>query len=292
LDAGELLALMSALTSALSAVAMRPALRNISAVSANALRAIVASLFMLPIALVWGDLQSIYTFPAQFALLVVSVLAGFGLGETLYLKSMKLIGVSLSVSVVSTYPLFVVLAATPLLGEHPSALNVLGAIVITTGLVLVSRVKGNSEKDGRSRGNLRPGLLLGLGAAVLYAVGSLIVAVGARGLDPLAANGLRLPVLALFLVGGSALSRNIHDLRRVNWRIGAAVSFAGIIGMGLGPLFFIHAVQVAGASRSVPLASTSPIFAAFLASLVLGEKVNRWTWGAALLVTLGAAMMA
>jgi len=288
---GELLALISAVMGALSAVAMRPALRNISAVSANALRVIVASIFMLPMAIAWGDLQSVYAFPGQFTLLVASVLISFGVGDTLWFRSMKLIGVSLSVSVISTYPLFVIPGATLLLGERPSALNAVGAVAITTGLVMATRVKGVTNNDGRPRGGLRLGLALALGAAVMYSIGVLLVTFGAHGLDPIAANALRLPILALFLAGGSALSRNIQDFRRVTWRIATLLSAAGILGMGLGNVFFIYAIQLAGASRTAPLASTSPVFAALLAAMVLREKVNRWTWGAALLITIGAAMM-
>jgi len=288
---GELLALISAVMGALSAVLLRPALKNISPVSNNALRVIAASVFLLPIAIVWGDLQSVYASPGRFALLVASMLIGFGVGDTLWLRSMKMIGVSLSVSVISTYPLFVIPGAILLLGERPSGLNAVGAVAIATGLVMASRARSNSNNGGRPRGSLRPGLALALGAAVMYSVGILLVTFGASGLDPLAANALRMPILALFLVAGSALSRNIHDIRRLTWRIGALLSVGGVVGMGLGNVFFIHAVQLVGASRCAPLASTSPIFATLLASLLLGEKVNRWTWGAALLVTLGAAMM-
>ena len=51
------------------------------------------------------------------ALTVVSAVVGLGVGDTLYLFSLKSVGVSVAVPLAATYPLFSLVLATALLGQ-------------------------------------------------------------------------------------------------------------------------------------------------------------------------------
>lgn len=79
----------------------------------------------------------------------ISGIIGLGFGDTLHMKSLKLVGVARTVPVTCTYPLFNLLWATLLANETITVPIVVGAFAIVFGIWLLSR------KRKRRRGSPR-----------------------------------------------------------------------------------------------------------------------------------------
>jgi drug/metabolite transporter (DMT)-like permease len=65
-----------------------------------------------------------------------------------------------------------------------------------------------------------------------------------------------------------------------------------LAGTGLGSLFFILAIQLAGAGRTAVLTSTAPLLALPFSMLWLRERPTRWTLAGTLLTTVGIGLVA
>jgi drug/metabolite transporter (DMT)-like permease len=69
------------------------------------------------------------------------------------------------------------------------------------------------------------------------------------------------------------------------------VALGGILGMGLGGLLYIAAVQDAGAGKAAILSATSPLFALPLAMLFLAERVTPRLMAGTLVSIVGISLV-
>ena len=127
MNLGELAALASAFSWASTTVMLRTQSARIDPLSLNALRSIVAAVFFVS-ALFLFDKWSAFAqvTPLAFLALSASLLCGFVIGDTMFFKSMSLVGVSTTMPLSMTYPLYVLVIAWAFLGEHITWLTVLG----------------------------------------------------------------------------------------------------------------------------------------------------------------------
>ena len=79
-------------------------------------------------------------------------------------------------------------------------------------------------------------------------------------------------VIVLLPVAGLVGGR--REIAGNGMRNTAALAAAGVLGIGIGSLFYVFAVQEAGAGRTAVLTSTQPLFALPLAVLFLREKIT------------------
>src|SRR5688500_11421992 len=117
-EAGDLVALAAALGWAGTTVLARYISRSIPALWYNALRIAIASAAMLAVApwtLARTDLTQVSGLAS--ALLMISVLTGFGVGDTAFFESMRRIGVSRAAPIVGCHPLVTALLAVAFLAE-------------------------------------------------------------------------------------------------------------------------------------------------------------------------------
>ncbi|MEJ2208920.1 MAG: DMT family transporter, partial [Anaerolineae bacterium] len=79
---------------------------------------------------------------------------------------------------------------------------------------------------------------------------------------------------------------------RLDRRSWAVILVASLVGTGLGTLFFVMAIQTAGAGRTAVLTSTTPLLAMPFSMLWLHERPTRWTLTGTLLTTVGIVLVA
>lgn len=92
---GELAALASAICWTVSAVLYKKALLNTKPVSANIVRCTCTSIALIASLAVIGKIGILTSLPLHAAVLTsISGIIGLGFGDTLHLKSLKLIGVA------------------------------------------------------------------------------------------------------------------------------------------------------------------------------------------------------
>ncbi|MDH7563991.1 MAG: DMT family transporter [Candidatus Bathyarchaeota archaeon] len=109
---GELAALGAALSWALSAVLYKKALRDTKPFQANMVRLACTGVILLVFLALTGNFVVMFSLPQYaIAFACISGIVGLGIGDTLYMLSLKDIGVGRAVSITCTYPLFSLLWA-------------------------------------------------------------------------------------------------------------------------------------------------------------------------------------
>jgi len=276
---GETLAIITAIMWAVSTVLSAKALKNVDPIRSNAIKTFSSAIIMIPIALVTGDLTTPSNIDLNALFLVVlAAMIGFGIGDTLLFKSIVLMGVSRAYTIVYTSPLFTMIIAVIFLKEPFLVKYLIGTVLVVLSLIMVSL-----DKDKDHKGISLKGASMSLISALCWAVGTVLVALGLKGISVFLANTIRFSVLALFLF--------LVSKPRKKWKIAGkdfvVLSASGIIGMVLGGITFLFSLQMIGASRATPLSSSSPIWASIISSIFLKERITIRLLLSSIIVTIG-----
>ncbi len=150
---GEFAALGAALSWVISAVLYKQALAEVKPISANIFRLASTSILLVLFVTVIGKLSVLSTLPFEAVVLAcASGVVGLGLGDTCYMISLKLIGVSRAVPLTCIYPLFNILWAISLKGEPFNPAIAFGAVIIVSGIWLIQQTrKRKFTKCGKKR---------------------------------------------------------------------------------------------------------------------------------------------
>jgi len=249
---------------ATSTIFSAKALEDVDPFTANVYKTLFSSILMISIALLTNASQG---WPNSYALfyVVIAAIIGYGIGDICLFKSLTLIGVSRSYTVAYTSPLFVMLFASIFLAEPLLPQYLLGTVIIILGIMLASTHDG-----GKGKGDA-VGILMALATSLLWAIGTILVAIGLREVDAFTANTYRFPLLFLFLF---AISRPWKNKPKFNRRNLMFMAFSGVFGMVLGGVSFLLGVQLAGVSKATSLSSSSPVWASLMSVLFLKEKFS------------------
>ncbi len=274
---GDLAAIGSAFTWAIGGVLLRSQTRRVDAVTLNAMQYTVAALFFLGVALLGGRWAGVLEAPpANLAWVVGGSMIGMIAGDTLYVQSLATCGVARAFPITSSlYMLFAYLGAALLLHEPVGWNAALGGAVIASGIALITLPSLRSGSDGAAIAPLgvREWSFL-IGTGVFWSVATMCLRVGMTGLDTVTANIVRLPIVALLLVGLSVARQQELRFLHCGWKPIAATLVAGLVGICSGSLMFLYALQTAGAARASILSSLSPLFAAPLSVALFRERLS------------------
>lgn len=286
---GELAALLSAMLWALSSAMMGAQAGRVPPAVISAVRLLGATITLWAVCAALylaGRLDGVSAMRA--AALIGTGILGPGIGDTLYLGSVRSIGLARAFPIsMAGFPLFTVVLAALLVGEAITLPVVGGGVLIVAGVYLIAapRMDPAAEVRGANAGmrfsRLRPadaGLAIGLGlvliAALTWALASVWVRDAAEGVAPALVGAIRMPAAGVFAAlwarrAGQRL-RPGHYGRRAIWLLFTA----GVLGTGLGSVLWVIGVQQAGAARTALLSSTAPLFALPLAALYLHERIT------------------
>jgi drug/metabolite transporter (DMT)-like permease len=185
-----------------------------------------------------------------------------------------------------------VLLAWVFLDEPLSWTLVLGALLVIAGVVLVSRSAGPVVVDRPvDPGDRRRGILLALLVSVLWAVGQVVLRPATEGVHSVVANSVRQPLGMLMLLVLTLRQGRWRALRKLDRQSWVVIGVASLVGTGVGSLFFVLAIQLAGVGRTAVLTSTAPLLAIPFSMLWLHERPTRWTLAGTMLTTLGIVLV-
>jgi drug/metabolite transporter (DMT)-like permease len=280
---GEAYAIICAFLWALSSTIVKSQTHKVPVVLLNALRTVPATLIYWGFLLVTGRIGEPFALPLRFwAFLAGSTLIGLAIGDLLYFQSMKYIGLGRALPLSNVYPFFTMLWALALLDEEIGLEVVGGAALIVSGAYLLAFPRGarGLNQGGEGRDLDLEGVAMALGAAVCWGASTVLLRLGLENVPVVVANVIRLSLLAVILFGIAARQRQLAQiptlLRRENLRTLGIILLAGILGMTLGTLTFLAAVQRAGAARTSILTAAMPLFGVPF-SLTLGERLTART---------------
>ena len=293
---GELAALAAAFCWAISPVLYKMALSNAKPIPANVSRSISTTIFLFVYLGASGKLWNLATLRMDSLILaILSGVVGLCLGDTMFMLSLELIGVSKTVPIVSAYPMFTTFFAVLFFNEPFTSLLLLGTMFIIVGIWLVSPERASSSDVTRSV--LFKGVFISLSTALVWSL-SIIFMNQALEFSQMAAfdsafvvNTARMAASTLlFLALSPFIDRRFHfmKLKRKTWII---LALGGIVGLVFGWVLLAISLSYTEASRAVPISSVSPLFAALIGAFFLKEKVTVRIFAGAVLIVLGISVM-
>jgi uncharacterized membrane protein len=286
----ELAALGAAISWTVSAIFYTKALKNVRPVSANIVRLVCTCGLLLTFLILIGKFTVLTILPLNTVLLAcLSGIVGLGIGDTLYMLSLKNVGVSTAVPISCTYPLFNILWASFLVGEDVTLPVILGAIAISSGIWLLSQSVDSGDRQTQRRILIR-GVVAALAAAVLWSVSITMINVAVKetpDLDhALAINTFRIMAIAVSLFAASPLIDRSLGFRKMQKRTVILLVVGGIVALCVGWFFLAYSFIETLESRAVPISSTTPLFSTLVGIVLLREKVTlRSALGSAIIVT-------
>jgi DME family drug/metabolite transporter len=290
---GELAALGAAICWTISAVLYKEALLNTKPISANTVRCTCTCIVLIVCLVTLGKIGVLTNLPVYATVLTgFSGIIGLGFGDTLYMISLKLIGVARAVPITCTYPLFSILLAIFLQKEVVTLYVILGAVAIVLGIWLLSREEKAEVNELRKR-DLVKGVASALATAVLWSVSIAMINMAVTlpqtsNVDnALAVNTLRVLATAIFLLTSTAIADRKFSFLKMQKRTLFAVILGGIVALALGWLFLTVSFLYIPESRAVPISSTSPLFSAITGIIFLREPVTARIVVSSVIIVIG-----
>ncbi len=282
---GKLAALGAALCWTFSAVLYKKALSETKTISANVVRCAGTSLILVLSFALIGKIHVFASLPAQVVLLAsVSGLIGLGLGDTLYMNSLEILGVARAVPITCTYPLFSLIWAYLLASETITLPVVLGALAIVFGIWLLTsgeKQQNQNKGSGEDWKRLRVrGFIFALATAIAWSVSismiNLAVKASASLEQAYAINTLRLVAVAVSLLALTPFGNVRHFIQKMKRKTVVMLLAGGLIAIGLGWFFLTTSFIYIPEAQAVPISSLTPFFQPYLAwfSYVKGLRLR------------------
>jgi len=290
---GELAALGAAICWTISAIMYKEALLKTKPISANIVRLVCTSIILVACLAIIDKFGVLMNLPAYAVVLAcVSGIIGLGFGDTLYMMSLKLIGVARAVPITCTYPLFNLLWAVFLVGEPITLPVVLAAVAIVFGIWLL-RQETNAGVAEMEKKILVKGVAYALATAIMWSVSITMINMAVTlpentTLDnALAINIIRVTAIAVFLLISAPITDKDFAFLKMRRKTLATLIFGGIVALGLGWFFLTYSFINTSESRAVPLSSTTPFFSTLSAIIFLHERVTAKSILGSILIVIG-----
>jgi drug/metabolite transporter (DMT)-like permease len=219
--------------------------------------------------------------PRGRPLLALAALGGVGyVGMSLcFFLALERIPAGLSTLLLYFYPAVVVVLGAVLLGIRPRR-AVVGCVVAATA--------GTALTLGPVSGGQLSGVLLALGAALLYA-GFILAGSRISGVGPLATTATVLSAGTVVLTGLALAVQPQLPTRPAAW---LALLGVALIGTVVAVTAFFAALALLGPSDTAIVSTVEPVVSVGLAALVLGERLSPVQLAGGLAVLLAVATLA
>lgn len=271
---GEFLSLLTAMIWAFAVILFKKSGEAVHPIGLNLFKNTLAAILFIPTLYLLGESLFRPVPLYEYGLLLLSGVVGIGIGDTLFFKSLNLLGAGLSAIVDCMYSPSVIFLSIIFLSEKMSLLQVLGTILILSAILTITAERKSNHINNR---DLFLGILLGALAMIATAVGLVIV-------KPILNQSPVLWVTQIRLIGGIAsllLILIFHPARRPivssitsvhRWGYTVSGSF---IGTYVAMMFWLAGIKYTQASIASALNQTSNIFIFIFAALILRESITK-----------------
>lgn len=287
---GEILALSCAILWATAVILFRKSGETVPPLGLNLFKNILALALFVPTSLVLGVALLPSASLNDYLLLLASGILGLALADTLFFKSLNLLGAELSAIVDCLYSPFIIGLSVLFLYERMTGFQLFGVLLIVSAVLAISR---KEDRKNISRHDLILGVLLGISAMALMAIGIVMIkplldrspllwVVEVR----LLAGCVGLGIYLLFHPGRGKIVASVLSVR--NWQYMLPGSFLGAY---LAMIVWMGGMKYTQASIASALNQTSNVFVFILAAILLKEPVNAIRIVAIILAFSGAVIV-
>jgi drug/metabolite transporter (DMT)-like permease len=225
-----------------------------------------------------------------------SALIGIFLGDTCLYASVRRLGPRRTGILFTTNAPMTLFMGWLFLGETIPAASLAGCLLITIGVILAVLGRGGpgQRHDWEMvHGSLGAGMLIGLGAALCQALGSLLAKPAlADGADPVAASALRVGAGAVALLA-TLFCRGapFHGLVPLTLRMTGWILASGLVGMAMGMTLLLYGLAHGPTGIVASLSATSPVLILPVLWLATGERPTSGAWVGAFLAVIGTGLI-
>ena len=287
---GEACSIGSALAWSVGVIIYKRLGETLAPLQLNLLKNLIVLALLLPTLLLMPGLDWPQLSPAALGLSLVSGVLGIGIADTLYFRALNALGAARVGIIGNLYSPFVIALSFVLLDERLSALQGVGFVLVSAGVLLVS-----SQRAGRPLApqQLRRGLAYGIAAIALMAIAIVMVKRVLEGQPLLWVVALRvfggvLALIALFLWRGQRLLPLAGTVPRLRWRV---LFLAALFGQYISMMLWLAGYKYTKASVAAILNESASIFIVLLAWLVLHEGMSLRKLGGVTCTLSGVACM-
>jgi drug/metabolite transporter (DMT)-like permease len=251
--------------------------------SMRALCCAVAVLFAFALAKLRGERLSVPM--AQWPRLVIFATLNFGGFIVFSTLSLAWLRASEAVIVTYTLPIWAALIAWPVLGERPTAVAVLALLLGLSGVALLVGVDASAASWAKL-----PGVAMGLTAAVLFGLGTVLAKQRPLALPAVAGVAWQLALsLPAVLLLALLERRDWSAVTPLGW---SAVLFVAALPMTLAYLAWFRALRLLPAGTAATCVLISPVVGVTGAALMLGDPLGARQVAALGLTLSGVALAA
>lgn len=270
---GETMALATAITWAFAVILFKKSGEHVHPIALNLFKGLMASALLIPTIYIVGDRLFLDRPTGDYWLMILSGALGIGIADTLFFKSLNLLGAGLSAIVDCLYSPFIIGLSLIWLGESLTLLQLAGATMIASA-VLTTMAEKNSGNISRS--NLIRGLFYGVMAMATMAVGIVMI-------KPLLTESPLFWVTEWRIVGGIMVlalvllfnPRRRSILESLRTSGSKKYTFYGsFIGGYVAMMMWLAGMKYIQASTAAALNQTSAVFVFIFAAIFLKEKIN------------------
>ncbi len=271
---GETCALVTALIWAFSVILFKKSGESFHPIALNLFKNILALVLLLSTMYILGETICRDAPATEYVLLLVSGALGIGISDTLFFKSLNLLGAGLSAIVDCLYAPFIIGMSMFWLDERLSIWQFVGVAMIVSAVLTAT---SKNHTGNLHRRDLWWGVFFGAAAMAVNAVGIVMV-------KPLLGRTPLLWVCFFRLVGGMAVlgivvlfhSGRREVLKTLALRKGWKYAIPGaFFGTYIALLLWLAGMKFTQASIASALNQTSNIFVFVFAALFLREPINR-----------------
>ncbi|MHA1720230.1 MAG: DMT family transporter [Promethearchaeota archaeon] len=288
---GWIYALLATFTFVSSNVIFRKVEKDVSPAYINCVRTFIGIITFWVIAAISGVFGLIFQLPLILWIwLILSFIFGQVIGDTSYFSAQKELGVTQTMAIALTFPLFTFILSMIFLHEDFRYSIIISFIFISLGVVLINKGIGKTkiEQDNaeinaeNKRKKLWIAITFAFIASLGWAVGLVIVdystnqitdITGLQEMSSVLANVVRFPFAFFILIGLVKHSDDSITVRnsKKTW---LWLLLGSVIGTSFGAYLYTEATRTAGATIMSLFANVSPIFAIPLDYLLNKQKIS------------------
>ncbi|MBN2565430.1 MAG: DMT family transporter [Candidatus Eisenbacteria bacterium] len=287
---GEALSLLAALIWAASVVLFRMSGRSFAPFALNLFKNTIATLLFLATFAVLRENLFRPAPPLDYILLALSGVIGIAVADTVFFRSLNIVGAGPSQIVNLSYSPFVILFSWIFLGERLTPGDMVGAVLIILGIFITSSRRPMTDV---SPSEFRRGVGLATLSVALMALGVILAKPVLDRSPVLWSTAVRLIAGLLALMALTAVSPK----RRAVWRMFRPSSSwkvaipAAVLGTYVAMLVWIAGMKYTQASTAAILNQTSAVFVLPMAAVVLKEAITARKIAAVVLAIAGVVLV-
>ena len=288
---GEILSLGSAIIWGFSVSLFKIIGNTVSPYILNPVKNTIGTILFLLTYCIVGNNYYIYPLSMyEYLIIGLSGVIGITIADVLFLRSLNILGTSRSSIINTIYSPMVILLAYFILGEQLRAIHFLGG-----GLILGSIIYLSANPEKKTVGNLTQGLVLGMIAYTLMALGIVIIKpILTRCADSVYTQ---MWIILYRLIPGTLLSyvtmsfmltKTEIKIQLSDRKIWPVILLGSFLGTYVGFAMWIIGMAKTSASIASILNQTSTIFIAFFGWIILKERFSKKMMVCFLIALLGA----